>query len=278
MSEARKACVIGWPIEHSRSPLIHGHWLATYGIAGTYERRAVPPNELMAFVDELRGGNFVGGNVTIPHKEAMAGVCDRLTPLAARLGSVNTVWLEGATLHGDSTDALGFIAALDDELPHWDGRLGRALVIGAGGAARPIVDALLRRGFGEVAISSRTDARAQALAREIGCAFWPFGEVEADLETVDLLVNASPAGMAGHAPLTLDLRALPDDAIVDDIVYAPAMTPLLAAAQARGLRTIGGLGMLLHQAAPGFERWFGTRPEVTSELRALVAADVARAR
>lgn len=270
-----RACVIGWPVAHSRSPLIHGHWLATHGLAGSYERRPVPPDGLAAFVDELRAGAWVGCNVTIPHKGGMAALCDRLTPEAERLGSVNTVWREGDALWGDTTDGVGFLAALDDELPSWDTRRERALVIGAGGAAPPIVAALQGRGFAEVTIASRTDARAEALAARMGARFVPFADVEALLGGVDLLVNASPAGMSGQSPLALDIAVLPGHAVVDDIVYAPAVTPLLAEARARSLRTIGGLGMLLHQAVPGFARWFGVCPKVTPRLRALAEANVA---
>ena len=273
MSSSPKACVIGWPVAHSRSPLIHTHWLETHGLAGSYERRSVAPDELDAFVAELRIGAWAGCNVTIPHKEAMAARCDRLTETAARLGSVNTVWREGDVLCGDTTDGAGFLAALDQELPGWDSVRSRAVVVGAGGAARPIVDALQARGFAEIVLASRTDARAAALAERLGCVFAPLAGLP--LAGVDLLVNASPAGMAGLAPLALDLGRLPAHAIVDDIVYAPAVTPLLASARAHGLRTIGGLGMLLHQAAPGFARWFGVLPEVTPELRALVEADIA---
>ena len=268
-----KACVIGWPVAHSRSPLIHGYWLKVHDLDGSYERRPVAPDSLAAFIAELRAGAWAGCNVTIPHKQAMAARCDHLTDAAARLGSVNTVWREGDVLCGDTTDGLGFLAALDQELPGWDGSKQRALVVGAGGAARPIVDALATRGFGEIVLASRTDARAAELAERLGCAFSPLADLP--LGGVDLLVNASPAGMAGHAPLALDLDRLPAHAIVDDIVYVPAQTPLLACARARGLRTIGGLGMLLHQAAPGFARWFGVRPQVTPELRALVEADIA---
>ncbi len=270
---APRACVIGWPVGHSRSPLIHGHWLETLGIAGSYERRPVPPHDLDAFVEELRAGAWAGCNVTIPHKTAMATRCDRLSPTAARLGSVNTVWRDGAMLCGDTTDGIGFLAALDQEMPGWDAAHDRALVVGAGGAAPPIVDALRGRGFRHIVLASRTAARAEALAAALDCEFAAMDRL--DLAGVDLLVNASPAGMAGQPPLALDLAALPSHAIVDDIVYAPAETPLLRDARARGLQGVGGLGMLLHQAAPGFERWFGARPRVTPELRALVEADIA---
>ena len=271
---APRACVIGWPVGHSRSPLIHGHWLASLGLEGTYERHPVAPEAIDAFVDELRGGVWTGCNVTIPHKAAMASRCDRLSGTAARLGSVNTVWREGDVLCGDTTDGLGFLAALDQELLGWDAAHGRALIIGAGGAAPPIVDALAGRGFEHIVLASRTLARADALAAQLGCDSAPMDQL--DLAGVDLLVNASPAGMVGQSPLALDLAALPEHAIVDDIVYAPAETPLLRAARERGLRRIGGLGMLLHQAAPGFARWFGVRPDVTPALRALVEADISK--
>ena len=269
-----RACVIGWPVSHSRSPLIHTHWLATLGLVGSYERRPVAPDDLDAFVDELRAGAWAGCNVTIPHKAAMAARCDRLSETAARLGSVNTVWREGDTLCGDTTDGIGFLAALDQELLGWDAAHDRALIIGAGGAAAPIVDALVGRGFENIVLASRTAARAEALASQLGCGFASMDTL--DLAGVDLLVNASPAGMTGQAPLAVDLAALPAHAIVDDIVYTPSETPLLRDARERGLRRIGGLGMLLHQAAPGFARWFGIRPEVTPELRALVEADIAK--
>ena len=270
-----RACVIGWPVAHSRSPLIHGHWLETLELPGSYERHAVSPDGLAAFVDELRAGTWAGCNVTIPHKGGMAALCDRLTPEAARLGSVNTVWREGDALCGDTTDGLGFLAALDDEIPDWSARRERALIVGAGGAAPPIVDALRARGFADVAIASRTDSRAEALSERLGVRFVPFAMFAGEFAGADLLVNASPAGMSGHAPLVVAVAAMPAHAIVDDIVYTPAVTPLLAAARARGLRTIGGLGMLLHQAAPGFTRWFGVQPSVTPRLRALVEADIA---
>jgi shikimate dehydrogenase len=268
-----RACVIGWPVGHSRSPLIHSHWLAAFGLTSSYERHPVQPDAIDAFVAELRAGSWVGCNVTIPHKGAMAARCDRLSETANRLGSVNTVWREGELLCGDTTDGIGFLGALDQELPGWESANGNALIIGAGGAAPPIVDALRNRGFKKITLASRTASRAEALAAALGCEAAPLDTLE--LGAVDLLVNASPAGMAGQPPLALDLSALPSHAIVDDIVYAPAVTPLLAAARAQGLRHIGGLGMLLHQAAPGFERFFGKRPAVTPELRALVEADVA---
>ena len=275
MSAAPKACVIGWPVAHSRSPLIHTHWLRTYGIAGSYERAAVAPDAFDTFVGSMRAAGFVGANVTLPHKTTAAARCDRLTAAAARLGSVNTLWFDGDVLWGDSTDGLGFLGALDQEAPAWAERQDLALVLGAGGAAPPIVDSLIGRGFRRVVVANRTLAKAVALAEALGCAAASLSDVPALLADTDLLVNTTSAGMRGQGALPIDLAALPAHALVDDIVYVPAVTPLLASAKARGLRTVGGLGMLLHQAAPGFARWFGVTPEVTSTLRALVEADIA---
>lgn len=272
---APKSCVIGWPVAHSRSPLIHGYWLKTHGIAGSYEKAPVRPEDFSAFVDAMRAAGYVGGNVTIPHKAAAAARCDRLTERAERLGSVNTVWFDGETLCGDTTDGLGFLGALDQEAPGWDAQKGIALVFGAGGAAAPIVDALVGRGFARVVIANRTIAKAEALAAKLSCDVVALDEVAPLLETADLVVNTTSVGMSGQGDLALDLAALRPDTVVDDIVYVPAETPLLRSARARGLRTVGGLGMLLHQAVPGFSHWFGMVPEVTPALRRLVEADIA---
>lgn len=271
MSAARKAGVIGWPIEHSRSPLIHGYWLDHYRIEGAYQRIAVAPEGLEGFIAAMQAQGYAGVNVTIPHKAAVAAMCDRLTSRAARLGVVNTVWFEDEDLCGDTTDGDGFVAALDDEAPGWAREDGAALVLGAGGAAPPIIEALMTRGF-RVTVWNRTSERARALAGTMGCEWC--ASPDERLATTDLLVNATAAGLKGTGALDLRLDHLPDHAIVDDIVYVPRTTALLANARARGLRTVGGLGMLLHQAVPGFERWFGVRPAVTPELRALLEADV----
>lgn len=277
MSRFPRACVIGWPVAHSRSPLIHGHWLRTHVIDGTYEKAPVPPDAFSGFVDSMLKNGFVGGNVTIPHKAAAAVRCDWLTPRATRLGSVNTLWFEDAKLCGDTTDGLGFLGALDQEAPGWDARRGLALVLGAGGAAAPIVDALLSRNFARVIVANRTVSKAEALAEKLGCEAVSLDAVSDLLGEADLLVNTTSAGMSGHGELALDLRALPAHAVVDDIVYVPAQTPLLRAAAVRGLKTVGGLGMLLHQAVPGFARWFGVTPQVTPDLRSLVAQDIGAA-
>ena len=271
-----RAFVCGHPIAHSRSPLIHGYWLATYGLPGSYEPLDMEPADFESFMREITRARWTGGNVTIPHKEAAFRAVRRLDVDAEEIGAVNTLWLEDGDLCGGNTDSYGFAANLDEHAPGWDqGR--RAVVLGAGGAARAIIHALKRRGFADIRVVNRTLARAQEIADQFGSPLTAHGEegVEALLTDADLLVNTTPLGMHGEA-LALDLRPLPDSAIVTDLVYVPLETPLLAAARGRGLKTVDGLGMLLHQAAPGFELWFGRRPVVSPQLRALVAADLMR--
>ncbi len=286
MSNKAWAGVIGWPIAHSRSPLIHGYWLRQYGIAGRYERLAVRPEALGAFFERIaeeRRAGLVGFNVTIPHKEAVCGLVDTMTPEAQAIGAVNTVWFEGARVVGDNTDAYGFMANLAQAVPGWSAEGVRAAVLGAGGAARAVVHGLLAAGVGGVRLFNRTRARAEALAEAFGprveVADWQelaVGLANDGLGDVGLLVNATSLGMEGAAPLELDLSGLPEGAVVADLVYTPLETALLAAARARGLRAVDGLGMLLHQAVPGFERWFGVRPEVRPALREHVIADLMR--
>ena len=272
---APRACVIGWPVRHSRSPMIHGFWLREHGLAGAYERAEIAPDDFAAFVAAMSGNGFVGANVTVPHKEAAFRACAFRTPTAEALGAVNTLWIDGGKLIGDNTDVAGFLGALDADAPDWDARLKIAVVLGAGGAARAILHGLKTRGAMTIRLANRSRARAEELAAH-------FGDVEvvdwdrrnAALRDADILVNTTSLGMKGQSPLEIDLSLLPKHAVVDDIVYVPLDTPLLAQARAGGLRAVGGLGMLLHQAAPGFERWFGVRPRVSAELRALVEADV----
>jgi len=273
---APRACVLGWPIKHSRSPLIHGYWLKLYGLEGSYEKVAVEPEAIAGFLEDLQGKGFVGCNVTIPHKEAAFVAAQQKTETALKLGAVNTLWFENGVLCGDNTDVIGFLHALDADAPGWDKGLEKAVVLGAGGAARGIVHALLLRNINPIFILNRTLERAQALADIFGDKVIPLGWDKAPeaLDGAGLLVNTTSLGMAGQPPLDIDLAPLKKDAIVDDIVYVPLETPLLAKAKAAGLRTVGGLPMLLHQAVPGFEHWFGRRPEVTPELRALIEADV----
>ncbi|MGE0005539.1 MAG: shikimate dehydrogenase [Parvibaculaceae bacterium] len=273
---SRKACVIGWPIGHSRSPLIHGYWLRHYGIDGIYERVAVPPGELPAFLNTLAERGYAGCNVTLPHKEGAFGTVRIADQATERLGVVNTVFYRDGELWGTSTDGEGFLANLASHAPDWrvDGR--NIVVLGAGGAARAIVGALLDGGSRRLSIVNRTLARGEELRRDFDSRVEPhdWNETGRLLEEADLLVNTTSLGMAGQPPLTIDLAPLPESAIVADIVYAPLETDLLFRARSRGNRVVPGLGMLLHQAVRGFELWFGRRPEVTSELHDLVARDI----
>jgi shikimate dehydrogenase len=272
------ACIIGWPVTHSRSPLIHRYWLRKYGIAGDYVIRPVPPDEIAGFLAGFAGSGFVGANVTVPYKEAAFAAAAERRPAAEAIGAVNTVWLQDGILHGDNTDADGFAVSLDRAVGGWDAQGGHAVVLGAGGAARAIVWALMNRGFDPVTIVNRTIDRAVDLAERFGgaarAAAWD--SLSDRLRDARLLVNTTSLGMAGQPPLDIDLSPLPADAIVNDLVYVPLETDLLRKARARGLMAVDGLGMLLCQATIGFWRWFGVMPEVTSELRALVAADLGR--
>jgi shikimate dehydrogenase len=270
----KRAFVIGHPIAHSRSPLIHGHWLETHGIDGSYEAIDVAPEGLGDFFERLRGGEFVGGNVTIPHKEQAFALSDERDPLAKQIGAVNTLVRHGETISAFNTDYLGFLGNLDQRAPGWDRNLTNVVVIGAGGSARAILVALKSRGVPSIRLLNRTLEKAEELAIEmegpIRCGrLSDFAKVAGD---AGLVVNCSSVGLNGSRFEALDLSVLPKSAVVTDLVYVPLITPLLADAAARGLRTVDGLGMLLHQAVPGFEAWFGVRPDVTPELRALVEA------
>ncbi|KKB78828.1 shikimate dehydrogenase [Devosia soli] len=270
----RKAFVIGHPITHSRSPLIHGTWLAEHGIEGSYEAIDVAPDALPAFFERLRSGEFAGGNVTIPHKEAVFALCDCVDDLAKTIGAVNTLVVRESKVHGYNTDYLGFLGNLDDKAPGWSDGSGDAIVIGAGGASRAILVALRQRWKGKVHILNRTLANAEKLVAEIDERFEAHGfeDFAAIAPKTGLVVNTSSIGLHGTRFEWLDLELLPKSALVTDIVYSPLITPLLSDAKAAGLRTVDGLGMLLHQAVPGFADWFGVRPKVTSELRARIEA------
>ncbi|MGV8833841.1 MAG: shikimate dehydrogenase [Devosia sp.] len=271
-----KAFVIGHPINHSRSPIIHGTWLAEHAIAGSYEAINVAPGDLPAFFERLRSGEFVGGNVTIPHKQAVFALCDAIDPLAATIGAVNTLVVTDGKVHGSNTDYLGFLGNLDAGAPGWSEGPNDAMIIGAGGAARAILVALRRRNGGKVHVLNRTLQNAQALVAEIDGPFEAHGfEAFAELAPhIGLVVNTSAIGMHGTRFDWLDLALLAKTTLVTDIVYTPLVTPLLAEAAAHGLPTVDGLGMLLHQAVPGFEAWFGVRPQVTPALRAAVEASL----
>jgi shikimate dehydrogenase len=274
----KAACVIGWPVEHSRSPLIHDYWIRQFGLQAAYRLAAVPPERFADFVVHLAEHGYVGANVTVPHKEAalQLSVPDAL---AAAVGAANTVWLDAGVLRSTNTDVEGFVASLDTAVPGWAGAES-AVVLGAGGAARAVVSGLIERGLRRVHVVNRSLDRAVAMQQRFGDRVLPSAwELRNDLLVgAGLLVNATTLGMAGQPPLEVDLAPLAAGAIVADIVYAPLVTPLLAAARARGLRTVDGLGMLLHQAAGAFVRFFGMRPQVTEDLRALVEADLMRPR
>ena len=271
------ACLIGWPAAHSRSPLIHHYWLRTLGIEGGYVIEAVPPDEFKDFLFRLSLRGFAGANVTIPHKE-QALALSKPDARARAVGAANTLWFKDGELCSTNTDVEGFVDNLDACAPGWD-KCEDAVVLGAGGSSRAVLFGLIERGVKRVHLANRTMERAGALADQFGASVLPvawdaIGEL---LPRAQLLVNTTSLGMHGQPALELDAGLLPSHAVVADLVYVPLQTPLLAAAGARGLKTADGLGMLLHQAVRGFELWFGRRPEVTSELRALVEADLTRA-
>lgn len=272
-----RAFVAGYPIKHSRSPLIHGHWLATYGIEGSYEKIAVTPSDFPDFIATLKtsASPYHGGNVTIPHKEAACLLADRVDPLAEELGAANTLWREEGRLHAMNTDGIGFLANLDARQPGWD-RAQRAVVLGAGGASRAVLQALRDRGIAEIHVVNRTLERARELAHRFGAPIEAHGmdSLASLIDGAGLFVNTSSLGMDGSEAPLLPFEQMKSDALVTDIVYVPLKTPFLRQAEEAGLNTVDGLGMLLHQAAPGFEKWFGRMPEVTEELRNLVLADI----
>ncbi len=270
------AGVFGWPISHSRSPRLHGYWLRKYGIDGAYVPFATHPAKLEQAIRALPALGFKGGNITLPHKERALGLVDEATALAQRIGAVNTLLVrEDGTILGDNTDGYGFLAHLIASKPDWNAASGPAVVLGAGGASRAVVVALLEAGVPALRLVNRTTRRAEELAAAIG------GPIEviawddraAALKEASLLVNTTNLGQAGQAPLEIDLATLPVAALVYDIVYTPLLTDLLRAAQARGNPIVDGIGMLLHQARPGFAAWFGREPEVTPELRSFVLGE-----
>jgi shikimate dehydrogenase len=276
--DVKAACVIGWPVEHSRSPLIHDYWIRQLGLQAAYRREAVPPDRFADFVAHLADHGYVGANVTVPHKEAALELSEP-DALAAAVGAANTLWRDGGVLRSTNTDVEGFVASLDAGVPDWASHVERAVVLGAGGGARAIVFGLIERGVRHIHVVNRSLDRATAMQRRFGDRVLPCGWDQRHdvLAGAGLLVNTTTLGMAGQPPLGIELAPLPAAAVVADIVYAPLVTPLLEAAGARGLRTVDGLGMLLHQAVGAFARFFGARPQVTRGLRTLVEADLIRA-
>ena len=271
---ARLAGVMGWPVAHSRSPRLHGFWLRQHGIDGAYVPLAVRPENLPLALGALSVLGFAGCNLTIPHKEAALDLIDEITPLAARIGAINTVIVKAdGTLCGDNTDAYGFIENLRGTVSGFDPATGPAVVLGAGGAARAVCAGLIEAGATEICLLNRTQERAEIVARDLGAALRvePWSGRGAALQGAALLVNTTSLGMTGQAALDIDLAALPLAAVVNDLVYSPLTTALLGAAAERGNITVGGLGMLLHQARPGFAAWFGVEPDVTPALHNFVA-------
>lgn len=276
MNEPVKACVIGWPIRHSRSPLIHNFWLRKHGINGVFEKKAVAPEDLHQFLENLVEFGFCGCNITIPHKTAAFDIPVIEDAATKNIGAINTVFFENGQLKGLNTDGMGFCANIASHINGWTANDQTCLIVGAGGAARSIGFSLQQQGAKNIFIYNRTQERAETLSHALGPTAQTISEVNLKdaLATSDLVVNTTSLGMIGQPTCQIDLGPLPKTAIVTDIVYAPLETDLLQAAKARGLQTVDGLGMLLHQAVPGFERWFGVRPKVTEELYALVANDL----
>ena len=276
----KRACVVGWPIEHSRSPAIYGYWLARYGIDGSYTKEAVPPDRIETFLRGMAEAGLAGCNVTIPHKEAAFCLADERDASAVAVGAANTLWLEGTRICAANTDTYGYMTYLALQAEDWNRRDAPVSILGAGGAARAIVHGFLEAGVPQVRIFNRSAERANALARDFGPRVkampWEMRSRAATESSV--LVNTTAAGLKGEGTLDMDFTDFHPDCIVSDIVYVPLETAFIRDARRHGLRTVDGLGMLLHQAVPGFEKWFGVRPEVTDELYEMIAAEIEAAR
>lgn len=272
----KQAAVIGWPIEHSRSPMIHGHWLKRYGIDGSYTKIAVKPEDVTQFVLSLAERGLAGCNVTLPHKEAVFRAAAVRDPSAVAVGAANTLWLEGGKLHAANSDTYGYMAHLDASAPDWRDRDGPVAILGAGGTARAIAYGFLSAGVSEVRIVARTVGRAEEIARQLGPAITvvPWPQRDRVMHECRLIANTTTLGMNGVGAPDLDFMRCRSDLIITDAVYTPLETPFLAHARRCGLQTVDGLGMLLHQAVLGFSKWFGVTPEVTDELRDILVRDI----
>ena len=267
--------MVGWPVKHSRSPVIHEYWIKQYKLDAAYRREEIAPEAFGEFIQGLSSRGYVGANITIPHKEAALAMSEP-DERARAVGAANTLWYDSGRLFSTNTDVEGFTANLDAAVAGWDKRAGDAVVLGAGGSARGVIYGLIERGIGKIHVVNRTPERAAVLQARFGQAVQPANEAALPhlLSRTGLLVNTTSLGMTGQPPLVIDIEPLPRHAVVADLVYAPLETPLLTAARVRGLATADGLGMLLHQAVRGFQLWFGVRPEVTPQLRALVETDL----
>jgi len=267
------AGVIGHPVAHSRSPHLHGYWLRKYGLKGYYIPIDIDPDKIVDLLPRLRDMGFVGANVTIPHKEKVMEVADLITDRATLIGAANTlIFRKDGRIHADNTDGYGFIENIRQNVPEWNPKIGPAVVFGAGGAARAVTASLLDVGVPQILLTNRTRVRAEKLREDFGNRVQVVEWVQAGnvLEDADLVVNTTSLGMVGKPEMRVPLDGLKPGAIVNDLVYTPLRTRLLSAAEERGCRAVDGVGMLLHQAVPGFERWFGKRPSVDENARAAV--------
>lgn len=272
----KRACVIGWPIAHSRSPLIHGYWLRHYGIDGAYTKEPVKPEELEAFLSSLRARGLEGCNVTVPHKEAAFAAASIREPSAIAVGVANTFWLDNGRLACANTDTYGFMTNLEKSAPVWRSLGGPIVVLGAGGSARAVVYGFLEAGRTDIRVVNRSLDRAKSIAHHFGkhVSAWPWSARQEQAVAAAVIVNTTTLGMKGEGSPDIDFSGVGKDAVAADLVYVPLETEFMKEARARGLTVVGGLGMLLHQAVPGFEKWFGVRPEVTPELYNLIADDI----
>lgn len=274
--DMKKAFVIGDPIVHSKSPLIHNYWLKEAGVSGIYEKLHIKPSELESFILELKSKRlYCGGNITIPHKQSLMTLVDYVDPIALEIGAANTVWFDGDTLKATNTDGFGFGANLDQNCLGWD-KGTKAVVLGAGGASRAVVQQLKHRGFLEIHLINRTVSRAQELALVFGETIHPasLDHLNSALKNADIFVNTSSLGMDGAKIPFVDFSKMAPGAVVTDIVYSPLETEFLKLARKNKLKTVDGLGMLLHQAAPGFEKWFGSLPKVTNTLKDIIVSEI----
>ena len=272
----KKACVIGWPIQHSRSPLIHNYWIKKYKIDALYERHAVEPSELKQFISSLHSRGFAGCNVTIPHKETVLQFVEKFDEKVAKTGSLNTIYFKDGKICATSTDGQGFLNNVLANAATFDFKNQNIMMIGAGGSAKAICERLIHQQVKTICIHNRTAARVAELQSIFGDKIQSISEngLAKNLARSDMLINTTSQGMVGQPQLSIDLNGLPKHAIVADIVYVPLKTNLILKAENLGLTAIPGLGMLLHQAVEGFNHWFGVRPEVTIELHNLIAENI----